>query len=98
MLTLDGVRPSDGGETPAEVRAERKAAILRAQQLVDRVERGTGSGDQEMHTALQLVRAAGVRALDCQLVPAEQGRVQLLLHRAQLATQLTAAITPPHRT
>lgn len=38
MLTLDGIRAPDGGETPANVRAARKAGVVRAQQLVDRVE------------------------------------------------------------
>jgi len=38
MLTLDGVRAPDGGETPAAVRAARKAAVVRAQRLIDRVE------------------------------------------------------------
>lgn len=38
MLTLDGVRAPDGGETPAAVRAARKAAVIRAQGLIDRVE------------------------------------------------------------
>lgn len=38
MLTLDGVRAPDGGETPPAVRAARKAAVVRAQGLVDRVE------------------------------------------------------------
>ena len=31
LLALDGVRAPDGGETPGEVRAARKAAVLRAQ-------------------------------------------------------------------